>query len=257
MTVSIVGVHHEGRGKPRTVDLSHAGYSAGIFDGGRWAIWRQPDDPRGAGFHDFSTAGYTAKVCGVVLTGNRHPYKDAHGNDVPAYPVTDLDRRAMRELAAEFRKRGWLVAQPNVWAHRQFPPPNATVCAGYNVGPAVPAKGLTGDNLTWLSIVPCFHEKAVPPMPAKVPTMWPAVDDVVDGAPFGPNNEYVVMVTADGHVYCPKGGDKGSPYNPDGTPKDYWKLPDGKVRGASSVAGNPNGYVITSTADQPYSYPDH
>lgn len=246
MTVGIVVKHHEGVGKPRTVDLSHAGYSYGIFDGGRWANWRQPDDPRGSGFHDFASAGLNGKACSVVLTGDR---------DV--YPVTDLDRQAMREIRVHARSRNFFIAAPAVFAHRQLPPPNATVCAGSHVGPAIPAKGLAGDNLTWLSIVACYHEVEVPKLPAKIPTMWPGIDDVVDAAAFGPQNQFVVLVSADGHVHCPKGGYAGSPYDDaTGQPKPYWIKAPGSTFGAASVVGTPTGYIITSTEGHPYTYPE-
>lgn len=246
MTVSLLVQHHEGAGAPRTVDLSHAGYSYGIFDGGHWANWRQPDDPRGPGFHDFATDGYNGKACSVVLTGDRSNY-----------PVTPDDLQAMRKIAAHAREHGWLTAAPAVFAHRQMPPPNATVCAGEHVGPEIPAKGLTGDNFAWMTIVPCYHEQEVPALPQTIPQMWPGVGDIVAAASFGPTHQYVVMVSADGHVFCPDGGYVGGPYDDKtGKPKPYWMKPDGTIRGAARVSGTANGYVITSTAAEAYTYPE-
>lgn len=240
MTVSTVVQHHEGAGAPRTVDLSAAGYSAGIFDAGKWAIWRQPDDPRGPGYHDFGTAGFNGTVASVVLTGDRDNY-----------PVTDADRQAMRELAAEFRRRGWLVDQPNVFSHRQMPLPNQTECAGFHVGPAVPTKGLAGDNLVWLSVVACYHKTAVlPPLPKVSPTMWPPIDNVVDAVAI--SDAQPLLVTVDGHFYCPKGGYQGSPYHDDGSPRAYWKLPDGTVRNVASVAASGGYVIVTATTGEKY-----
>lgn len=250
MTVDTIVQHHEGAGDPRTVDLSHAGYSYGIFDGGQWANWRIPDDARGPGYHDFATDAFNGKVCSVVLTGDRN-----------VHPVTDLDLQAMREIAAHARSHGFVVDMPLVFAHRQMPPPNQTVCAGNNVGPAVPAKGLTGNDLQWMAIVGCYHKETPPPMPPNTPPeFWPPAQEVSLTVFQHPSGRWAAAsLLPDGGVFCdPADLYCGGP-NQHMAPGQFFhgRTPAVIRQPHDGEAGTPGttGYVVVATSGEAYRFP--
>lgn len=230
--------HHEGAGTPsdNVMRFAGGGYSYGIGVNA-WTCFREP-----AG--DYSTADYNGRVIGVCLSGDRN-----------VSVVTDRDLQMMGEIASHARSKGWLVDQPGVFAHRQMPFPNQTVCAGYNVGPAVPAKNLTGNDLMWMTIVGKYHKQEVPALPQVLPQYWPTLNVasacVFNHATLG---KCTAMVTVAGNVYCEPGGAyMGSPYNDDGSAKAYWKLPDGSLRSAAWITAAPGtGYIVEATTGEKY-----
>lgn len=121
--VSLVTVHHQGGGAPTADPSGYAegGYTYGL---GLGVASRLRDV-----WSSYATRNFNGASVDVCLSGNRHEYRDANGNEVPAYPVTDDDLASLESALADARARGYVVDVPTVRAH-QNSPGSSTACPG-------------------------------------------------------------------------------------------------------------------------------
>jgi hypothetical protein len=112
--VTLVTVHHEGAGAPcpmtQASRFGPGGYTYGICTDG-WAHFRDV-------WQSYATLNFNHRSLDLCLSGNRMDYE-----------VTAADIGTISSAVADARKRGYVVDQPMVRAHRDSPG-SQTVCPG-------------------------------------------------------------------------------------------------------------------------------
>lgn len=230
--VNLATVHHEGGGAPRD-DLAAPGtkgYSYGIGLT-RWTFFRTP-------WESFATLNFNHVSLDVLFSGDR---------DI--YPVAAHDYVMLDEIAADARRRGFIVDTPFVRPHRESPG-STTICPGNKAAYPDPPRFPFGDPLAWLSIVTGLH-KGTPPMPPTVaPEFFPPLVIVSSCLFHVPGTAATVanaMLDASGAVFCDppesyQGGANGKPYAVGRTFARITPRPGG-------------GYTLTDTVNEHYDYP--
>lgn len=225
--VSLVTIHHEGAGTPSDVPRgAPEGYTYWI-GASRWEHLRDV-------WESFATFHYNHVSLDICLSGNRMSSR-----------VTDPDIRLIHGAFLDARRRGYVVAAPEVRAHRNSPG-SSTVCPGDNT------IARWGDVIHACSDLPPAP-RPPKPQPWKVKPMYqPAlvVAAVLQESEDGPA---LAGVAPDGSVFVwdadlgYHGGANGKPYFA-GKEAAQLVFPNAAEKAASKK------YVIVATDDPKHRY---